>query len=81
MARRRIERLRGGNAAAFFVHSYMAFQAILRERMLKLAFRTLSMARRHIERLRGVQFCRRTTEIRSEVSRPPDLFRSAWLEN
>ena len=39
------------------------------------------MARRRIERLRGVQFCRRTMEIRSEVSRPPDWFRPAWLEN
>ena len=35
------------------------------------------MARRRIERLQGVQFCRRTMEIRSEVSRPPDLFRTA----
>ena len=41
----------------------------------------VSMARRRIERLRGVQFCRRTMEIRSEVSRPPDWFRPAWLEN
>ena len=39
------------------------------------------MARRRIERLQGVQFCRRTMEIRSEVSCPPDLFRPAWLEN
>ena len=37
----------------------------------------VSMARRRIERLRGVQFCRRTMEIRSEVSRPPDWFRPA----
>ena len=48
---------------------------------LKLAFRTLSMAQRRIERLQGVQFCRRTTEIRSEVSRPPDLFRTASPRN
>ena len=41
----------------------------------------VSMARRRIERLRGVQFCRRTMEIRSEVSRPPDWFRPAWLED
>ena len=41
----------------------------------------VSMARRRIERLQGVQFCRRTMEIRSEVSRPPDWFRPAWLEN
>ena len=39
------------------------------------------MARRRIERLQGVQFCRRTTEIRSEVSRPPDLFRAASPRN
>ena len=41
----------------------------------------VSMARRRIERLRGVQFCRRTMEIRSEVSRPPDWFRTASLGN
>ena len=39
------------------------------------------MARRRIERLQGVQFCRRTMEIRSEVSRPPDLFRTAAPRN
>ena len=48
---------------------------------MKIAFRTLSMARRRIERLQGVQFCRHTTEIRSEVSRPPDLFRTASSRN
>ena len=41
----------------------------------------VSMARRRIERLRGIQFCRRTMEIRSEVSRPPDWFRPTWLED
>ena len=48
---------------------------------MKLAFRTLSVAQRRIERLQGVQFCRHTTEIRSEVSRPPDLFRTASPRN
>ena len=38
------------------------------------------MARRRIERLQGVQFCRRTMEIRSEVSGPPDCVRGAWTE-
>ena len=38
------------------------------------------MARRRIERLQGVQFCRRTMEIRSEVSGPPDCIRGAWTE-
>ena len=41
----------------------------------------VSMACRRIERLQGVQFCRRTMEIRSEVSGPPDLFHAASLEN
>ena len=49
--------------------------------MLKLAFRTLSMARRLVVRLQGGQQCRHTTEIRSEVSRPPDLFRTASSRN
>ena len=40
----------------------------------------VSMARRRIERLQGVQFCRRTMEIRSEVSGPPDCVRGAWTE-
>ena len=38
------------------------------------------MVRRRIERLQGVQFCRRTMEIRSEVSGPPDCVRGAWTE-
>ena len=38
------------------------------------------MARRRIERLQGVQFCRRTMEIRSEVSGPPDCVRGVWTE-
>ena len=40
----------------------------------------VSMARRRIERLQGVQFCRRAMEIRSEVSGPPDCVRGAWTE-
>ena len=48
---------------------------------LKLAFRTLSMAWRLVVRLQGGQQCRHTTEIRSEVSRPPDLFRTASSRN
>ena len=48
---------------------------------LKLAFRTLSVAQRLVVRLQGGQQCRRTTEIRSEVSRPPDLFRTASPRN
>ena len=40
----------------------------------------VSMARRRIERLQGVQFCRHTMEIRSEVSGPPDCVRGAWTE-
>ena len=38
------------------------------------------MARRRIERLQGVQFCRRTMEIRSEVSGLPDCVRGVWTE-
>ena len=39
------------------------------------------MARRLVVRLQGGQQCRHTTEIRSEVSRPPDLFRTASSRN
>ena len=39
------------------------------------------MAWRLVVRLQGGQQCRRTTEIRSEVSRPPDLFRTASPRN
>ena len=81
MARRFLERLPSRNAARLSSESCAAFQSMPRERTSKLAFRTLSMAQRRIERLQGVQFCRHTTEIRSEVSRPPDLFRTASPRN
>ena len=58
-----------------------AFQSMPRGKTLKLAFRTLSMAWRLVVRLQGGQQCRHTTEIRSEVSRPPDLFRTASSRN
>ena len=77
MARRRIEHLRSENAAVSFVRILCSVSGNVTGETLKLAFRTLSMARQRIERLQGVQFCRRTMEIRSEVSRPPDLFRAA----
>ena len=40
----------------------------------------VSRARRRIERLRGVQFCRRALEIRSEVSAPARLVPRRWAE-
>ena len=40
----------------------------------------VSRARRRIERLRGVQFCRRALEIRSEVSAPARLVPRRWVE-
>ena len=80
MARRLVVRLPSRNAACLSSESCAAFQSIPRG-TLKLAFRTLSMARRLVVRLQGGQQCRHTTEIRSEVSRPPDLFRTASPRN
>ena len=41
----------------------------------------VSRARRRIERLRGVQFCRRALEIRSEVSAPARLVPRCMAED
>ena len=71
---------RAGTPRVFRPHPVRHFRQC-RGGTLKLAFRTLSVAQRRIERLQGVQFCRHTTEIRSEVSRPPDLFRTASPRN
>ena len=59
MSRRSAGRLRGFGA--------------LRRGTREVSVPAVSMARRRIERLQGVQFCRRTMEIRSEVSAPARL--------
>ena len=80
MARRLVVRLPSRNAARLSSESCTAFQSMPRGNV-EVSVPAVSMAWRLVVRLQGGQQCRHTTEIRSEVSRPPDLFRTASSRN
>ena len=80
MARRLVVRLPSRNAARLSSESCTAFQSMPRGNV-EVSVPAVSMVRRLVVRLQGGQQCRHTTEIRSEVSRPPDLFRTASSRN
>ena len=71
---------RGGGSAPFLGAARSGKADCFMRRRGERDVPAVSRARRRIERLRGVQFCRRALEIRSEVSAPARLVPRRWAE-
>ena len=71
---------RGGGGVPFLGAVRSGKAVCFMQRRGKRDVPAVSRARRRIERLRGVQFCRRALEIRSEVSAPARLVPRRWAE-
>ena len=72
---------RGGGGAPFLGAARSGKAVCFMQRRGKRDVPAVSRARRRIERLRGVQFCRRALEIRSEVSAPARLVPRCMAED
>ena len=72
---------RGGGGAPFLGAARSGKADCFMQRRGKRDVPAVSRARRRIERLRGVQFCRRALEIRSEVSAPARLVPRCMAED
>ena len=71
----------GGGGALFLGAARSGKADCFMQRRGKRDVPAVSRARRRIERLRGVQFCRRALEIRSEVSAPARLVPRCMAED
>ena len=72
---------RGGGGAPFLGAARSGKADCFMQRRGKRDVPAVSRARQRIERLRGVQFCRRALEIRSEVSAPARLVPRCMAED
>ena len=72
---------RGGGGVPFLGAVRSGKAVCFMQRCGKRDVPAVSRARRRIERLRGVQFCRRALEIRSEVSAPARLVPRCMAED